>query len=124
MFLGPNFTMCDGDEDITLGDLKLNCIEDEEAPATGWMPLQDNIIILDEKGYNKFTLVYMSELWAEAYSSELPQTWTKGWYDVDEVNNQEFTKKFDTEPILAGEGIQVNVNSGNEDVTVQIDSAL
>ena len=108
----------------TLGDLKVNCIEDEMEPATGWYPNQDNINILDEEGNNKRTLVYINEFWAEGMSSVTGQDVTKGWYDAEDVGGDDFSKKYDNEPILAGEGIQVNVNSGNPHVTVQIDSAL
>ena len=101
---------------MTLGDLKVNCSEDEDSP-TGWQPNADAVVQLDASGSFVRKLVYIPTWLAEAVGC------TKGWYDEDDVSDEDFSTRYDNlVSWAAGEGFQVCVSG--VDATVQIDSAL
>ena len=101
---------------LTLGNLKVNCSENEES-GTGWQPNGDAVVMLDENGSFVRKLVYIPTWLAEAVEC------TKGWYDEEDFANEIYTTRYDNLVSWdAGEGFQVCVSG--ENATVQIDPAI
>ena len=126
-FLGFDFVGCDGKEDFTLADFKVNCDEENLEPTSGWFAGVDAINILNEDGNNERTLVYLPQCWADIYNDDpsIPGYPVQpGWYDVGDYGEDFTTCYNDLVDIPAGEGFQVNAYSGMPDITVQIDSAI
>ena len=110
-FIGPNFINCNDTEDITLGDLKINCNEEDPEAETGWAANGDAINILNAAGNNVHTLVYIPQWLADAYTEELEYTVAKGWYDENDVGEDMHTN-YNSTPVDFGMSIQVNVSAG------------
>ena len=101
---------------MTLGELKVNCPEDEDT-GLGWLPNADAVVQLDANGSFVRKLVYIPTWLAEAVGC------TKGWYDEVAFGNEDYSTRYDDlVSWAAGEGFQVCVSG--EGATVQIDSAL
>lgn len=110
-FLGPNFIDCNGTEDITLADFKVNCDETDPDATSGWAANYDTVVLLNAAGNNIRNLVYIPQWLAEIYTEVLEYSVTKGWYDVNAVGEDMHTK-YDTTPIDFGMAVQVNISSG------------
>lgn len=123
-FLGPNFIDCNGTEDITLADFKVNCDETDPDATSGWGANADTVVLLNSAGNNIRNLVYIPQWLADAFAESLGTEVTKGWYDANDVADENFSTKYNNVSIPAGEGFQVNASSGSADITVQIDPAL
>ena len=110
-------------KNITLGDVKVNCNEEDPEASSGWAANYDTVVLLDSNGNNIRNLAYIPQWMAEAYTDMLGYTVVKGWYDIDTVGDDMHTNYNNTQ-IPAGEGFQVNASSGSADITVQIDPAV
>ena len=117
-FVGPSFTKVGGVTTFKYSDIIVNCDETGEGDGSGWQPLLDSIVILDENGSYVQKLVYLPNYLA----SELGVT--KGWYDSDAVNEEDFSDCWNNKLEWAvGEGFQVSATAG-AGATVTIKSAL
>ena len=122
-FLGPNFIDCNGTEDITLADFKVNCDETDPDATSGWLANGDTVVLLNSAGNNIRNLVYIPQWMAEAYTEVLEYSVTKGWYDIDTVGDDMHTK-YDTTPIDFGMAVQVNISSGSANAGVTFSGAV
>ena len=103
---------------ITLGDIVVNCDETGEGDGSGWQPLADYIVMLNENGTYVRKLVYLPQFLATIY--EAP----KGWYDDDKASDEDYSECWNNEVTYApGEGFQMSAAAGTG-ATVTIKSAL
>ena len=117
-FIGPVFTQVGGSEAFTYGDIKVNCDETGEGDGSGWQPLADSIVVLDENGTYVRKLVYAPQYIADAYQC------TKGWYDADAASEENYTDCWNNKITYApGEGFQMSA-AASMGATVTINSAL
>ena len=103
---------------LSLGDIIVNCDETGEGDGSGWQPLLDSIVILNENGSYVRKIIYLPQFLAEAFEV------TKGWYDSDKANDEDFSECWNT--LLSwgvGEGFQVSASAG-VGATITIRSAL
>ena len=118
-FIGPSFTKVSvsGSENFTYADIDVNCDETGE-DGSGWQPLADYIVILNENGTYVRKLVYAPQYIAEAFEC------TRGWYDDDDVANDDYSTCWNNLISYApSEGFQMCATVG-VDATVTIRSAL
>ena len=124
MFVGPDFIKCDGGEGFKLGDLIVNCGEDEETYESGWNAGYDSIIELDEGGNFKREIFYLSAFMAvENFGIDAEAA---GWYDAKDYNTETWKdeegnwKKVDSKiSYEPGFGFQVNCKTGLGVVTIK-----
>ena len=103
-FVGPSFTKVGGATAFKYSDIVVNCNETNEGP--GWQPLGDSIVILDENGSFVRKLVYLPQYLATEVSAQ------KGWYDDNDVGNDDFSKCWNDEELEFGYGVQVSATVG------------
>ena len=100
---------------LTLGNLQTNCDMTGEL-GTGWQALADSIVILDAGGNFVRKLVFLPGYIAKDIGA------TQGWYDDDDVANDDYTKDWSDEVSWEpGEGFQVSADAG---AAITIKSAL
>ncbi len=97
-FVGPSFTKTGGSEAFTYADIDVNCDEDGTGDGSGWQPLADYIVMLDENGTYVRKLIYAPQYIATELSI------TKGWYDNDDEN---YETCWNSTPLTFGYGVQV-----------------
>ena len=103
---------------LKLADIVVNCDETGEGGGSGWQPLLDSIVMLNENGSYVRKLVYLPQFLADAYEA------AKGWYDSDAANAEEFTDCWNDRLEWAiGEGFQVSASVGVH-ATITVKSAL
>ena len=101
---------------LKLSDIVVNC--DETGGGSGWQPLADSIVMLNENGSFVRKLVYLPQSLADEFEA------TKGWYDNNDANVDDFTNCWNDRIEWAiGEGFQVNATAG-AGATITIKSAL
>ena len=122
-FLGPNFIDCNGTEDITLADFKVNCDETDPDATSGWGANADTVVLLNSAGNNIRNLVYIPQWLAEVFTDVLEYSITKGWYDIDTVGDDMHTK-YDSTPIDFGMAVQVNISSGSANAGVTFSGSV
>ena len=104
--------------EVKISDLIVNCDETGEGDGTGWQPLLDGIIMLDENGTFVRRLVYLPQHLASELGVE------KGWYDDADAAKEVFDTCWNDKVVYAaGEGFQVSATAG-AGATVTIRSAL
>ncbi len=103
-FVGPSFTKVGGATAFKYSDIVVNCNETNEGP--GWQPLLDSIVILNENGSFVRKLVYLPQYLATEVSAQ------KGWYDDNDVGNEDFSKCWNGEELEFGYGVQVSATAG------------
>ena len=117
-FVGPSFTKVGGTTVFKYSDIIVNCDETGEGDGSGWQPLLDSIVMLNENGSFVRKLVYLPVFLAEAFECD------KGWYDEKAANNEDFSDCWNNKLEWAvGEGFQVSATAG-AGATVTIKSAL
>ena len=115
-FVGPSFTKVGGATTFKYSDIVVNC--DETGSGSGWQPLLDSIVILDENGSFVRKLVYLPQSLADEFEA------TKGWYDNNDANVDDFTNCWnDRIEWSIGEGFQVSASVGVH-ATITVKSAL
>ncbi len=105
-FIGPAFTQVGGGESFTYADIAVNCDETGEGDGSGWQPLLDYIVILNENGTYVRKLVYAPQYIADAYECE------KGWYDADDASEEIYTTCWNSTALTFGYGVQVCGTAG------------
>ena len=105
-FVGPSFTQVGGGEAFTYADIVVNCDETGEGDGSGWQPLADAIVMLNQNGSFVRKLVYAPQYIAEAMSC------TKGWYDELDVANDDYTTCWNSASLDFGYGVQVSATAG------------
>ena len=104
---------------LTLGDLVVNCDEEDPDAATGWIANADTINTFTAAGLFDKSYIYCPAWMAEALTEEFGYTVTKGWYAT---SDEEFKTNCNSVQIGAGEA--VIMKSGAAGTTVTIKSAL
>ena len=99
-FVGPSFTKVGGTTVFKYSDIIVNCDETGEGDGSGWQPLGDSIVILNENGSFVRKLVYLPEFLAEAFECN------KGWYDEKAANNEDFSNCLNNEETHAWFGVR------------------
>ena len=105
-FVGPSFTKVGGVTTFKYSDIIVNCDETGEGDGSGWQPLADSIVILNENGSYVRKLVYLPQFLADAFEVQ------KGWYDNDAANEEDFSNCLNDEELEFGYGVQVSASSG------------
>ena len=105
-FVGPSFTKVGGATAFKYSDIVVNCDETGEGGGSGWQPLLDSIVILNANGSYVRKLVYLPQFLADAYEA------TKGWYDSDAANAEDFTDCWNGKELEFGYGVQVSASKG------------
>ena len=105
-FVGPSFTKVGGTTVFKYSDIIVNCDETGEGDGSGWQPLGDSIVILNENGSFVRKLVYLPEFLAEAFECN------KGWYDEKAANNEDFSNCLNNEELEFGYSVQVSATVG------------
>ena len=105
-FVGPSFTKVGGGTTFTYADIKVNCDETGEGDGSGWQPLLDSIVILNENGSYVKKLVYVPQFIATELGVQ------KGWYDNDAVNDDDYSECLNSETLEFGYGLQVSATAG------------
>ena len=105
-FIGPAFTQIGGGESFTYADIVVNCDETGEGDGSGWQPLADSIVMLNQNGSFVRKLVYAPQYIAEAMEC------TKGWYDELDVANDDYTTCWNDTELEFGYGVQVSASAG------------
>ena len=111
-FVGPSFTKVGGATAFKYSDIVVNCDETGEGGGSGWLPLADSIVILNENGSFVRKLVYLPQFMATEVNAQ------KGWYDNNDVGNEDFSKCWNDEELEFGYGVQVSATAG-ANATVQ-----
>ena len=100
---------------LTLGNLQTNCDMTGEY-GTGWQALADSVVLLNENGTFVRKLVFLPGYIASEIGA------TQGWYDIDDVGNDDYSKDWSNEISWEpGEGFQVSADAG---AAITIKSAL
>ena len=103
---------------LSLADIVVNCDETGEGDGSGWQPLLDSIVMLNENGSFVRKLVYLPQFLADAFEVQ------KGWYEDNAAGNEDFSQCWNT--LLSwgvGEGFQVSATAG-ANATITVKSAL
>ena len=103
-FVGPSFTKVGGATTFKYSDIVVNC--DETGGGSGWQPLLDSIVMLDENGSFVRKLVYLPQSLADEFEA------TKGWYDNNDANADDFTNCWNDKELDFGYGVQVSASKG------------
>ena len=111
-FVGPSFTKIGGNTTFTYADIIVNCDETGEGDGSGWQPLLDSIVILDENGSFVRKIVYLPQFLATEFGVQ------KGWYDNDAANEENFSQCLNSETLEFGYAVQVSATAG-ANATVQ-----
>ena len=103
---------------LKLSDIVVNCDETGEGGGSGWQPLLDSIVMLDENGSFVRKLVYLPQFLADDFKV------SKGWYEENAASEEDFTDCWNDRLEWAiGEGFQVSATVG-AGATITIKSAL
>ncbi len=103
---------------LKLADIVVNCDETGAGDGSGWLPLADSIVMLNENGSFVRKLVYLPQFMATEANAQ------KGWYDNKDVGNEDFSDCWnDRVEWGIGEGFQVSATAG-AGATITIKSAL
>ena len=103
---------------LKLADIVVNCDETGEGDGSGWQPLGDSIVMLDNYGSFVRKLVYLPEFLANEFEV------SKGWYEENAASDEDFSDCWNNKLEWAvGEGFQVSASAG-VGATVTIKSAL
>ena len=111
-FVGPSFTKVGGATAFKYSDIVVNCDETGEGGGSGWQPLGDSIVILNENGSFVRKLVYLPQFLADGF--KVP----KGWYEENAASDEDFSNCLNDEELEFGYGVQVSATAG-ANATVQ-----
>lgn len=107
-FVGSDFTLVGGGEKSTIGDLLTNCDLTGEL-GTGWQPLADSVVQLNENGTFVRRLVYLPGYLASELGAQ------DGWYDLAAVGDEDYSTCLNSAvKITFGLGLQVSADEGAE----------
>ena len=112
MFVGTPFQQVGGVDNMTFADLSVNCSEDGSAADVGWSANSDAVVMLDAYGSFVRKLVYIPQ-WL-ATDAGFP---VKGWYADTDIENDDFTKPYNSTPIPFGSAFQVSVTGAGAKFT-------